>query len=143
MTSDNPLFSKYFLLLLAVFVVSFLFFNFITDSLGLFFPHYDEFGDLSNGFDAINAIPSIVICYFLEGIIAVKLKEEPEEYSKRRYVKEALIFLCLYFAAIVIFMLMQSLDFSIRLSGLLSTIPLWIYGFILYCRHLLKINTKK
>lgn len=133
MGNGNPFLTKRGFSLFVVFGITFFAFSFVTNALGIYAPGYDEYGGKINAFDLINLVPSIVICYLLEGIIAVALKEEPLYYRHRRYKKEAFIFIGLYFISVIIYMLMHFLDFSAKLSMTIATIPLWGYGlYILY-----------
>lgn len=134
MGNGNPFLTKRGFSLFVVFGVTFLSLSFVTDALGIYVPSYDEYGDKINAFDLINLVPAIVICYLLEGIIAVALKEEPLYYRHRRYKKEAFVFIGLYFIAFVFYMFLKSLNISTRLSMTIATIPLWVYGLYIFFR---------
>ena len=136
--SGNPFLTKRGLSLIAVFAVSFFVFSFVTDTLGIFVPQRDEDGSIVNGFMTVNFIPACVVAYMLEGVIAVKLKEEPPEYKSRSYKKEALVFMCLYFATIVLYLFFLELEFSTRTASVISTLPLCVYGVFLFYASLLK-----
>lgn len=130
----NPFFTKYGLSLFVIFGATFLSISFVTDTLGIYVLSYDEYGDEINAFDLINFVPAIAICYLLEGIVAVALKEQPPYYRRRRYKKEAFVFIGLYFIALIFYMFLNSLDISTRLSMTIATIPLWLYGLYIFFR---------
>ena len=123
---------KRIIALVVLLLISFIGFSFVARTLGIFVPSYDEYGDIANGFDLISAVPAFAICYLLEGFIAVKFKEESKEYAHRRYKKEAFVFIALYFVAAVLFLFFRELDLSIRLSGVLCSLPVWGYALFVF-----------
>ncbi|MDR1947595.1 MAG: hypothetical protein LBQ51_10595 [Desulfovibrio sp.] len=109
--------------------------GYVTDTLGIFVERYDEFGDIVNGFTIVNFIPAGAICYILDGYIAVKFEIEKEKYRQNKQKRCVINFLLLYCITIILYLFLSEFDINNKLSFLIATMPLWIYGAIVLFKH--------
>ena len=131
---QNPFFTKRGFAVLVIFGVSCFLFSWGIDSLGLFAPSYDESGDVINGLDTVGLFFAGSIAYFCEGYVAWKLGEEPKEYCKRKYKKEACIVIFSSIGAIILFGFLVHVGMSSRLSGNIACIIPYLYCLFLALR---------
>ena len=104
----------------------------ITESLGFYAPStHDEYGGVYNLFSILNAVPAGIICYLLEGHIAVFWKRQEKDYIKRHCKKESTVLFLLYIFTHGAFIFLHALAFSAFWAFVFAAIPISLFGICL------------